>query len=82
MNWNFWMRQTHRWLSIAFTLGFIVNLVVYIVAAGRWTPAFWINLLVLIPIFALFFTGLYLFALPYAGKWRGGRRTALSAHGS
>ena len=25
MNWNKWVRQTHRWLSIAFTVAVIVN---------------------------------------------------------
>jgi len=79
MSWNMWIRQIHRWMTIAFTLGFIVNLAVYTVAAGRWQPAFWINLLVLLPLFGLFFTGLYLFALPYAARLRVGRRSALSA---
>ena len=25
MNWNVWIRQTHRWLSIVFTLAVIVT---------------------------------------------------------
>ena len=25
LNWNKWIRQTHRWLSIAFTVAVIVN---------------------------------------------------------
>ena len=25
MNWNKWIRQTHRWLSMAFTVAVIVN---------------------------------------------------------
>jgi hypothetical protein len=29
------------------------------------------------PLFLLMFTGLYLFALPYATKWRSGRRVSL-----
>ena len=33
MNWNKWVRQTHRWLSIAFTVAVIVNGVA--VARGR-----------------------------------------------
>lgn len=63
-----WFRKIHRWLSIAFTLGVIVNTVV--IATGDGEPAFWVYLLALIPLFALLFTGLYLFALPYAAKWR------------
>jgi hypothetical protein len=27
LNWNEWVRQTHRWLSIAFTVAVIVNIV-------------------------------------------------------
>ena len=27
MNWNKWIRQTHRWVSIAFTLAVIVNFI-------------------------------------------------------
>jgi hypothetical protein len=30
----------------------------------------------LLPLALLLFTGLYLFVLPYATKWRSGRRTA------
>ena len=72
MNWNRWVRQTHRWLSIAFTVAAIVN----IVALGKEGPAVWVGLLALLPLALLLFTGLYLFALPYATKWRGARRTA------
>ena len=71
MNWNKWVRQTHRWLSIAFTVAVIVN----IVALGKKEPAAWVGLLALLPLALLLFTGLYLFVLPYATKWRSGRRT-------
>ena len=27
MNWNKWIRQTHRWLSMAFTVAVIINIV-------------------------------------------------------
>jgi hypothetical protein len=27
MNWNKWIRDIHRWLSLAFTLAVIVNIV-------------------------------------------------------
>jgi len=63
------MSEAHRWLSIAFTLGFIVNGIA--VAAGR--PAFWMYFLALIPLFLLLPTGLYLFVLPYVAKWRVGQ---------
>ena len=76
MNWNKWVRQTHRWLSIAFTVGVIVNTVA--VGLGKYTG--WVGLLALLPLAALLFTGLYLFVLPYATKLRSARRP-LQGHG-
>ena len=70
MNWNRWVRQVHRWLSIAFTAGVIV----YIVAMSQGQPAAWLGLLALLPLVLLLATGLYLFVLPYAARWRGRRR--------
>ena len=69
MNWNKWVRQTHRWVSIAFTVGVIVNSVA--VARGKYTV--WVGLLALLPLAWLLFTGLYLFVLPYANKWGSAR---------
>jgi hypothetical protein len=66
-----WIRQFHRWIAVAFTLGVIVNTIV--IGMGKGEPAFWVYLLALIPLFLLLFTGLYLFVLPYADKWRGAR---------
>ena len=43
MNWNKWVRQTHRWLSIAFTVAVIVNGVA--VAQAKYTV--WVGLLAL-----------------------------------
>lgn len=73
MNWNSWMRQLHRWVSIAFTVGVIVN-VVALARGGDQEPAVWVGLLALLPLVLLLLTGLYLFVLPYAARWRGGRR--------
>ena len=61
-----WIRQVHRWLSIAFTLAAIVN----IVALVREKQAVWVGLLALFPLIVLLLSGLYLFALPYATKWQ------------
>ena len=69
MNWNKWVRQTHRWLSIAFTVAVIVAFV----ALAQEKPVVWVSYLPLPPLFLLLFTGLYLFVLPYASKWRRGR---------
>jgi cellulose synthase/poly-beta-1,6-N-acetylglucosamine synthase-like glycosyltransferase len=68
LDWNYWIRQAHRWLSIAFTVAVIVNLI----ALGRQESAIWIGLLALLPLVLLLLTGLYLFVLPYANKWRSG----------
>lgn len=68
MYWNNWIRQVHRWLAVAFTVGFVVNAVVIFVL-GQKQPAFWVYLLALVPLFLLLPTGLYLFVLPYAAKW-------------
>ena len=70
MNWNKWVRQIHRWLSIAFTLTVIANFI----AMALGTPPAWVVYSPLLPLFLLLFTGLYMFVLPYAAKWRGGRR--------
>jgi len=69
LNWNMWVRQTHRWLSIIFTLTVIANFIT--MALG--TPPAWVVYAPLLPLFLLLFTGLYMFVLPYAAKRRGGR---------
>jgi hypothetical protein len=71
LNWNNWIRQIHRWLSIAFTLAVIVTSV----ALAQEKPVIWMSYLPLLPLALLFFSGLYLFVLPYTAKWRSGRRT-------
>ena len=73
MNWNHWIRQSHRWLSIAFTVTVIANIVALTV--GRKQPAAWLTYLPLLPLALLLLSGLYLFVLPYATTWRRGRRT-------
>lgn len=70
MNWNNGIRQTHRWLSIAFT---VVVVIVTLLAVRPEQPAEWVYYLPLPPLFLLLFTGLYLFVLPYAAKWRSKR---------
>ena len=60
---NKWIRQIHRWLSIAFTLGVLTYIVT--MSVGKGQPAAWVGLLALVPLILLLVTGLYLFALPY-----------------
>jgi len=71
LNWNKWVRQTHRWLSMAFTVAVIVNIVA--VVQGKYTSR--VGLVAVFPLALLLLTGLYLFVLPYAIKWGSGRRT-------
>ena len=73
MSTNMWIRQIHRWLSIAFTLAVIVN----IAAMITQLQVAWIGFLALLPLIPLLITGLYLFALPYLGR-RGARAEARS----
>jgi hypothetical protein len=73
MNGNKWVRQIHRWLAIAFT----VTVIATVVALAQEEPVVWVSYLPLLPLALLFFTGLYLFALPYAARWRSGRRAVV-----
>ena len=74
MSWSARIRQIHRWLSIIFTVTVIANFVA--LAQGGGTPPPWITYSPLPPLAFLLFTGLYMFALPYAVRWRSRRRTA------
>ncbi|MGQ0685959.1 hypothetical protein [Bradyrhizobium sp.] len=61
MNWNKLMRQGHRWLSIAFTVAVIAN----VVAMMQERQAVWVGVLALVPLILLLLSGLYMFVLPY-----------------
>ena len=67
MNWNKWVRQTHRWVSIAFTLTVIAN---FVAIAQVGTPPAWVTYSPLLPLALLLFTGLYMFVLPYVSRGR------------
>jgi len=67
MNWNKWIRQSHRWVSIVFTLTVIANFVA-IGVVGE--PPAWVTYAPLLPLALLLFSGLYLFVLPYVTKQR------------
>ena len=72
---NAWIRQIHRWLSLAFTATVIANFVALGMGGGRQPPP-WITYSPLLPLALLMFSGLYLFALPYAARWRTRRATS------
>jgi len=61
---SFWVRQTHRWLSIIFTLTVIAN---FAVMAVRQPPP-WVVYSPLPPLFLMLLTGLYMFVLPYVTR--------------
>lgn len=61
MSFNHWVRQSHRWVSIAFTVAVIANFV----ARTSGEPPAWITYSPLLPLAVLLFSGLYLFVLPY-----------------
>lgn len=65
-----WVRQVHRWLSIVFTLTVIANFV----AMTQGPPPAWVTYSPLPPLAVQLLTGLYLFVLPYATRWRSQRR--------
>ncbi len=70
--WSRGIRQTHRGLSILFTVLVLANVALNFVAQDQETLALWVGAATLIPLFLLLATGLYLFVLPYAAKRRRG----------
>ena len=71
MNWSKWIRQTHRFVAIVFTLTVIANFV----AMTQGQPPDWVTYSPLLPLFVLLFTGLYMFVLPYVTRGRSGAKT-------
>ena len=63
----------HRWVSIAFTVAVIANIV--LMSVGHGPPPPWVTYSPLLPLGLLLFTGLYLFVLPYTTRRRSGRRS-------
>lgn len=66
MNWNNWIRQFHRWVAIAF----VATVIVTFIALAQEKPVVWVSYVPLLPLALLAVTGLYLFVLPYAVRWR------------
>ena len=69
MSWSSRIRQTHRWISIAFTLTVLANFVA--MGTGHNPPPPWITYSPLPFLALLLFSGLYLFVLPYRARRRG-----------
>jgi len=53
-----------------------VAVIVNLVAVEQKKETYWIGFSALLPLILLMITGLYMFVLPYAAKWRSERRTA------
>jgi hypothetical protein len=70
MNWSAWIRQIHRWVSIIFVA---VVIGIFIALGVGEKPANCVYLSPLLPLALLALTGLYMFGLPYAAKWRSKR---------
>jgi heme A synthase len=70
MSTSTFVRQSHRWVSIVFTMTVIANFA----AMTRGQPPAWVTYAPLLPLALLLFSGLYLFVLPYAARRRSGRR--------
>lgn len=64
MNWDAFIRKTHRWLSLAFVAAVIAN----IAAMAMQSSAAWIGLMALVPLIPLMITGLYMFVRPYLAR--------------
>jgi len=64
MNRNTLIRQSHRRLSIIFTLAVIANFV----NMAMPTPVAWLVYAPLPPLFLMLVTGLYMFVLPYTRR--------------
>jgi len=67
MNLSKFIRQSHRWLSIAFTVAVIINGIA--VAKGRYNNTLGLSAVAVLAL--QFFSGMYLYVLPYINKWRG-----------
>lgn len=65
---NVLIRTTHRRLSMIFVGGILLNVVLAVIS-GDEAPG-WAVAAAVLPLGLLLLTGLYLFALPYATRWR------------
>ena len=64
------IRQFHRWVAVAFT----VTVLATVVALAQEEPLLWVSYTPLLPLALLFFSGAYLFVLPYRAKRRAAAR--------
>lgn len=63
------VRRSHRWLAVVFT----VTVVATTVALSLPEPMLWVSYVPLLPLALMFISGGYLFFQPYRAKRRAGR---------
>lgn len=69
MSWNRLIRQTHRWVSLVFS---VLVAFLTVVSLTQEAPPEWIFYLPLPLLAVLLLTGLYMFVLPYLGGRQAG----------
>ena len=69
MNWNLLIRQSHRWISMAFM---VIGAAIFVAQGLGQQPAPWVFFVPLLPLFLMAVTGMYMFVLPYVAKGRTG----------
>jgi hypothetical protein len=68
VTFSMWIRQIHRWLSVAFAT---VVLGIFIALGMGKPPTVWVYYVPLFPLALLMLTGSYMFVLPYTRSGRG-----------
>lgn len=71
MHWNRWIRQSHTWLSVAFTLTVVINFAV----RTQGEPPAWVTYSPLPALFLMLLSGLYMLVVPYIRPLGAARRT-------
>jgi hypothetical protein len=71
MNLHRWIRQIHRWVALVFMMTVIANFVALAQRGGAMPPP-WVTYSPLLPLALLMLTGLSMFVLSYATRWRAG----------
>ena len=64
MNRNNWIRRSHRWVAMFFTLLVVANMAAY----SFGPPPAWLTYAPLLPLFLLMLGGMVLFFQPYRAR--------------
>jgi hypothetical protein len=68
--WNKWIRHIHRWLVVPFVLALIYLFINVLMQGESFLLPIWLNIMAIGSLFALLFTGLYMFGHHYWLQWR------------